>query len=159
MSDKFNIDGEAIRRLADILVETDLTEIEYEDDGCRIRVAKNGVPVTSHAVVAPASAAQPSPQLSAVPAQDAPVAAPVDPGAHPGAVKAPMVGTAYLAQEPGAAPFVKKGDKVSAGQPLLIIEAMKVMNQIKAEKAGTIKDVLIQDASPVEFGEPLLIIE
>ena len=161
MSDKFNINGDAIRKLADILVETNLSEIEYEDDGCRVRVARQNTPVTSHAVIAPpvAAAAAPSQTPPAVTQENVTATATADPSKHPGLVKSPMVGTIYIAPEPGAAPFVKVGDKVSVGQPLLVIEAMKVMNQIKSEKAGTVKEIFFKDAAPVEYGEPLLIVE
>lgn len=150
MAGKFNIDGDAIRQLAQILVETDLTEIEYESDSSRVRVARNVQMVaTVPAVPAVASAALPNPQE--IPQ--------VDTANHPGAIKSPMVGTIYSAAEPGAPAFVKVGDTISIGQTLLIIEAMKVMNPIKALKAGKIIQILFQDAQPVEYGEPLLIIE
>ena len=151
MAGKFNIDGDAIRQLAQILVETDLTEIEYESESSRVRIARNIQMV----------ATIPTP----VPATAAPVAAATsEPGEtdlsnHPGAIKSPMVGTIYTAAEPGTAPFVKIGDTVSIGQTLLIIEAMKVMNPIKALKAGKITHIFFQNAQPVEYGEPLLIIE
>ncbi len=154
MAPKFTIDANAIRTLAEILAQTQLSEIEYEDDGRKIRVARG--PLTVQATV---------PHV-ALPAQQLPPSSPetstataVDLHSHPGAVKSPMVGTAYLAPEPGAAPFIKVGDKVSVGQTLLIIEAMKVMNPIKASKAGAVTRILVQDASPVEFGELLLVIE
>lgn len=148
MSAHFKIDGEAIKKLAEILEETNLTEIEYEDNGRRVRVAKQQQAMA--AVAAPVVAAT----------APAPVAEAVSSTAnHPGTVKSPMVGMVYVAGEPGAAPFVKVGDSVNAGQTLLIIEAMKVMNPIKAAKSGKIKHIFIQDAQPVEFGEPLLIIE
>lgn len=150
MSSKFFIDGEAIRKLAEILVDTDLTEIEYEDDGRRIRVARK----QEVAAYAPAPVAAVSPMAAPV-AQDQ--AKPAD--HHHNAIKSPMVGTAYLAPEPGAPTFVKIGDTVGMGQTLLIIEAMKVMNPIKAPRAGKITHVFIKDGTPVEFGEPLLVIE
>lgn len=150
MAGKFNIDGDAIRQLAQILVETDLTEIEYESDSSRVRVARNvqmvaTVPTQTLAAAVAAAPPQPTPD--------------VDLANHPGAIKSPMVGTIYSAAEPGAPAFVKIGDTVSIGQTLLIIEAMKVMNPIKALKGGKITHVLFQDAQPVEYGEPLLIIE
>lgn len=150
MSTKFNIDGEAIRQLADILSDTDLSEIEYEDDGRRIRVARTLSAPTVTVPVAPMP-----------PVVDHKPAAPTapDPLVHPGVVKSPMVGTIYLSPEPGTAAFVKVGDSVQVGQTLLIIEAMKVMNPIKAPRAGKITQIFAQDASPVEFGEPLMIIE
>lgn len=152
MAAKFSIDGDAIRQLAKILVDTKLTEIEYEDDGRRIRVSRGGG-IQTATVVAPSAMA---------PAAAEPVAAPavvVVPSDHPGTVKSPMVGTAYMSAEPGAAPFVKIGDAVSVGQTLMIIEAMKVMNPIKSPSAGKVLKIFTQDANPVEYGEPLMIIE
>lgn len=132
-------DTELIRRLAALLTETGLTEIEYAIGERRIRIAR--------ASVAPAP-----PPLAPAPAHAASVE-------HPGAVKAPMVGTAYLAPQPGEPPFVRLGDIVTEGQPLLIIEAMKVMNQIRAHRPGRIAQILIADAQPVEYGAPLMLIE
>lgn len=151
MAAKFTVDGDAIRQLAKILVDTKLTEIEYEDNGHRIRVSRSGS-IQTATVVAPAPTA---------PAVAEPIAAPtvVAPSDHPGTVKSPMVGTAYMSAEPGAAPFVKVGDTVSVGQTLMIIEAMKVMNPIKSPSAGKVLKIFTQDASPVEYGEPLMIIE
>ncbi len=154
MSAKFSIDGDAIRQLAKILVDTKLTEIEYEDDGRRIRVSRGGGTQTA-TVVTPSVApvvVEPIVPLAAAPAA-------VVPSDHPGTVKSPMVGTAYMSAEPGAPAFVKVGDTVSVGQTLVIIEAMKVMNPIKSPSAGKILKIFIQDASPVEYGEPLMIIE
>lgn len=149
MSSKFFIDGEAIRKLAEILVDTDLTEIEYEDDGRRIRVGrKQEVATFAPQVVASAA---PLPQPSEAPSKGA--------DNHHNAIKSPMVGTVYVAPEPGTPPFVKIGDMVSVGQTLLIIEAMKVMNPIKAPRAGKIINIFVKDGTPVEFGEPLLVIE
>ncbi len=146
-----NGDGALIRELALLLDETNLTEIEIERSGLRVRVARN----VSIAAVAPASyAPAPAAQVAAAPA-----AAPADAGKHPGAVPSPMVGTVYLAPEPGARPFIEVGAKVTAGQTLLIIEAMKTMNQIPAPRAGTVTQVLVEDGSPVEFAEPLVVIE
>ena len=146
-------DGALIRELALLLDETSLTEIEIEREGLRVRVARNvnitaSLPASSHVVAAPASASAPA----------APAAA-VDMAKHPGSVPSPMVGTAYWASEPGAKPFVEVGTKVSVGQTLLIIEAMKTMNQIPSPRAGTVTQILIEDGQPVEFGEPLVIIE
>ena len=152
MAEKFPIDGDAIRQLAKILVDTKLTEIEYEDDGRRIRVSRGGG-IQTATVVAPASVA---------PTAVEPVTPPpavVVPSDHPGTVKSPMVGTAYMSSEPGAAAFVKVGDTVSVGQTLMIIEAMKVMNPIKSPSAGKVLKIFTQDASPVEYGEPLMIVE
>jgi acetyl-CoA carboxylase biotin carboxyl carrier protein len=144
-------DGALIRELALLLDETSLTEIEIERAGLRVRVARN----VSIAASVPAAAhvAAPTPAAAAAPA------ATVDMAKHPGAVPSPMVGTAYWASEPGAKPFIEVGTKVSVGQTLLIIEAMKTMNQIPSPRAGTITQILVEDGQPVEFGEPLVIIE
>ncbi len=151
MADKLSIDEKLVRKLADLLNETGLTEIEYESEGRRIRIAKGG----AAAVFAPGAAPAP------VPAATAAAAAAEGSGeAVPaGAITSPMVGTAYVAEEPGKPAFVKVGDQVSEGQTLLIIEAMKVMNQIPSPRAGTVKAILVQDGQPVEFGEPLMVIE
>ncbi len=141
------LDKEAIRELAEILKETDLSEIEYEASGVKIRVARQIV----HTSVA---ASMPVTAISADVAPSSGVAV-----SHAGAVKSPMVGTVYLSPEPGAMPYVKVGDSVNVGQNLLIIEAMKVMNPIKASKAGVVKQILVRDSEPVEFGTPLLVIE
>jgi acetyl-CoA carboxylase biotin carboxyl carrier protein len=151
MSDRFNIDSKAVKELAELLNETGLTEIEYEVDAGRIRVAKSPAPV---AAAAPAAAPQ---ALTATPVAAAPVE--VKPLDHPGAVKSPMVGTVYLAPSPGSPTFVKPGDTVTKGDILLIIEAMKVMNPIRAPHAGRIVQMCINDADPVEFGTVLAIIE
>ena len=148
-------DGALIRELALLLDETSLTEIEIERAGLRVRVARNvniaaSLPAAQHVVAAPVAAPAPAPA--------APAAA-VDMAKHPGAVPSPMVGTAYWASEPGAKPFIEVGSKVSVGQTLLIIEAMKTMNQIPSPRAGTVTQILIEDGQPVEFGEPLVIIE
>jgi len=146
---KFKSDDSAlIRELALLLDETSLTEIEIERAGLRVRVARN----ISIAASLPAT---PQPAIS-TPAVAAPVA---DVAKHPGAVPSPMVGTAYWASEPGAKPFVEVGSRVSVGQTLLIIEAMKTMNQIPSPRAGTVTQILVEDGQPVEFGEPLVIIE
>lgn len=155
------IDAELIRELAKLIDETGLSEIEIERDGQRLRVVRQA---TQH-VLAPAPLPSPLP----VPAQNTPPAAnptPAQPADavmdwanHPGVVKSPMVGTAYRAPEPGAAPFVDIGSQVTAGATLLIIEAMKTMNQIPAPRAGTVTRILVEDGQPVEFGEPLMIIE
>ena len=144
-------DAKAVRALADILVATDLTEIEVEHKEGRIRVVRT--PAVQHvmqpiAQVAPMAA--PSPAIAAAPAQEA---------AHPGIVPSPMVGVAYLAPEPGSAPYVTLGQTVSAGQTLLLIEAMKTYNQIKAPKSGTVIRILVNPGQPVEFGQPLMIVE
>jgi acetyl-CoA carboxylase biotin carboxyl carrier protein len=147
---KTTIDSEAIRALADLLHDTGLNEIEYESETLRIRVAK-GAPM---AVAAPAVQA-----TTPVAALAAPAAAATDPADHPGAVKAPMVGVVYHSNEPGAAPFIKVGDRVGEGQTLVLIEAMKTFNPVRAPKGGTVAAILVGDATPVEFGEPLVIIE
>jgi acetyl-CoA carboxylase biotin carboxyl carrier protein len=142
-------DSTLIRELASLLDDTNLTEIEIERSGLRVRVARNisiaaAVPAAYHG--GPASAA-------------AVASAVADLSKHPGMVPSPMVGTAYWAPEPGAKPFIEVGTKVSAGQTLLIIEAMKTMNQIPSPRAGTVTQILVEDGQPVEFGEPLVIIE
>jgi acetyl-CoA carboxylase biotin carboxyl carrier protein len=145
---KFDIDEALIRKLAKLLKETGLTEIEFETDDARIRV----------------NAGASGPIIAAAPAMGAPVAAPAvaatvgAEAAAAGTVSSPMVGTAYLAPEPNAAAFVKVGDRVAKGQTILIIEAMKVMNPIPAPHAGTVTQILVQDGQPVEFGEPLMVI-
>jgi acetyl-CoA carboxylase biotin carboxyl carrier protein len=152
---KFSSDDSAlIRELALLLDETSLSEIEIERAGLRVRVARN----ISVAAAVPASF-QPAPLVAAAaPAAGAP-AATADLSKHPGVVPSPMVGTAYWAPEPGAKPLIEVGAKVSVGQTLLIIEAMKTMNQIPSPRAGTVTQILIEDGQPVEFGEPLVIIE
>ena len=150
-----NDDSALIRELALLLDETSLTEIEIERAGLRVRVARNiSVAASVPAAYMPAGAAGPAPVAAATSA-----AAAADPAKHPGAVPSPMVGTAYWSPEPGAKPFVEVGTKVSAGQTLLIIEAMKTMNQIPSPRAGTVTQILVEDGQPVEFGEPLMIIE
>jgi acetyl-CoA carboxylase biotin carboxyl carrier protein len=137
-----------IRDLADLLNETGLSEIEIEKDGLKVRVARSLTITASHVAAAPAAAAS-----SAAPA-------PVnDPSKHPGAVKSPMVGTAYRSPEPSAPPFIEIGSRVQQGDTLLIIEAMKTMNQIPAPRSGTITAVFFENGQPVEFGEVLAVIE
>jgi acetyl-CoA carboxylase biotin carboxyl carrier protein len=149
---KFKSDDSAlIRELALLLDETSLTEIEIERAGLRVRVARN----ISIAASMPSTFAAPAAATAAAAA----VIAPADIAKHPGAVPSPMVGTAYWASEPGAKPFVEVGSRVSVGQTLLIIEAMKTMNQIPSPRAGTVTQILVEDGQPVEFGEPLVIIE
>jgi acetyl-CoA carboxylase biotin carboxyl carrier protein len=151
---KFEMDTEFVRKLAQLLHETHLGEIELADGDKRIRVARPSVTVAAApAAVAPAASAGAPAAAGAAPAGGA------DLSKNPGAVKSPMVGTAYLAPEPGKPNFVAIGDKVTAGQTLLIIEAMKTFNPIKAPKAGTVTQILIDNARPVEFGEPLMIVE
>jgi len=157
-------DSQVIKDLAELLNATGLTEIEIESGGMRIKVARSG----GHAATA---------YVPAPPPVETPVAAPAeaqastgatasnesgtadDPASHPGAVKSPMVGTAYLSPEPGAAAFIKVGDTVSEGQTLLIVEAMKTMNPIIAPRAGKITQIIVQNEQPVEFDQPLVIIE
>ncbi len=143
------IDPDMIRALAAVLAETGLTEIEIAEKDSRIRLVRGSV-TTAPAPAALAAAAPPS--VVAAPAVQ-------DMASHPGAVLSPMVGVAYLLPEPGAAPFVTLGQTVSAGQTLLLIEAMKTFNQIKAPKAGTVAAILVQNSSPVEYGEVLIILE
>jgi acetyl-CoA carboxylase biotin carboxyl carrier protein len=146
-------DSALIRELALLLDETNLTEIEVERAGLRVRVARNiSIAASVPTMVAPAASA-------AVAAATAAASAAADLAKHPGVVPSPMVGTAYWAPEPGAKPFIEVGTKVSAGQTLLIIEAMKTMNQIPSPRAGTVTQILVEDGQPVEFDEPLVIIE
>jgi len=152
------IDAKAIKELAELLEETGLNEIEVADGDKAIRVSKgSGVIVTGNGNGDGYATAMPSdPAAPQNPNTDAPD---TTAHAHPGAVTTPMVGTVYLQPEPDAPPFVKKGDKVDAGDTLLIIEAMKVMNPIKAEKGGTITQILVENSQPVEFGDVLMVIE
>ena len=144
---KFEMDTEFVRKLAQVLHETNLGEIELADGERRIRIARPSATVAA------------APVAAAAPAASSPAAAANDLGKHPGAVKSPMVGTAYLAPEPGKPNFVAVGDEVAKGQTLLIIEAMKTFNPIKAPKAGTVAQILIDNAQPVEFEQPLMIVE
>lgn len=143
---KFSVDPELIRQLADILNQTGLGEIEYAEGERRIRVARPAVAPVAAALAAPA----------ALPAAAA-VAAGAD-GPPANAITAPMVGTVYASPEPGAEPFVRVGDQVKEGQTLLIIEAMKVMNQIRSPRGGTVTQIFIRDGAPVEYGEPLMVV-
>lgn len=147
MSEPFDIDAELVRKLSDLLSETGLGEIEYEDGGKRIRVAR-----PSTVAAAPAPVAAPPVATSAA----APIA---DEASHPGAVSSPMVGTVYLAQSPGEPPLVKAGDTVSEGQTLMLIEAMKTFNEVKAPRGGTVSKIAVTSGQPVEFGELLAIVE
>jgi len=148
------IDSKAIKELAGLLDETGLTEIEVADGDKAIRVSKGGGAI----VAAPAAGGpiQSDPTVPRQPTLDAPS---TTAGSHPGAVTSPMVGTAYMQGEPGAPSFVSKGDTVKAGDTLVIIEAMKVMNPIKAEKGGTVTQILVENGQPVEFGDVLMVIE
>lgn len=149
---KHGIDQVLIRDLANILNETDLTEIEVEQDDLRIRVSRAGTPQYVQAPIAAPTVAA----ASVAPAAAAPVA---DARNNKNAVTAPMVGTAYLSPAPGSRPFVEVGAAVKEGQTILIIEAMKTMNQIPAPRSGKVTEILVSDASPVEYGEPLIVIE
>jgi acetyl-CoA carboxylase biotin carboxyl carrier protein len=146
------VDLDLIRQLAKVLDETGLTEIEFERDGQRVRVARQ-------ISVAAATAAPARPSVSAAQPGMAAAEETADLSKHAGVVPSPMVGTAYLAPEPGARPFVEVGSQVRAGQTLLIVEAMKTMNQIPSPRAGRVVQILVEDGQPVEFGEPLMVIE
>lgn len=148
-------DPELIRTLARLLAETGLSEIEYSSGECRIRVARGGERAEAPPAAMPAAVA-PAPAEAAAAGATSGVADLL--ADHPGAVKSPMVGTTYLAPQPGAPPFVRPGETVAAGQALLIIEAMKVMNQIRAPRSGRIERILVQDGDPVEYGAVLLLI-
>lgn len=152
---KLNIDTDYVAQLAELLQRTGLTEIEISEGDARVRVVKKPAPVYEAQVAtrpAAASAATPEVELTSPP--------PAGPDAsHPGTVTSPMVGTVYLYPEPGADPFITVGQTVAEGETLLIIEAMKVMNQIRATKSGRVARIFVENATPVEFGEPLLIIE
>jgi acetyl-CoA carboxylase biotin carboxyl carrier protein len=160
-SDGMRVDTDLIRQLADLLTEKDLTEIEVEDSDRRVVVkrstmARDMVAVMGHGAAASAVPAPPAPTPAPTPAASVSEEAAAS---HPGAVKSPMVGTVFLSAEPGTAPFVSTGTKVAAGDTLLIVEAMKVMNPIAAPKAGIVKQILVQDAQPVEYDQPLVIVE
>jgi acetyl-CoA carboxylase biotin carboxyl carrier protein len=142
----FEIDPDAIRKLAELMTETGLSEIEMAEGDRRIRVSRGAIAATTTVVAAPVALETPA------------AATPVSLASHPGAVVSPMVGTAYLQAEPGAPSFVSVGDTVRPGDTLLIIEAMKVMNPIKAPKGGVVSQILVADGQPVEYGEPLMII-
>ncbi len=171
MTKSSQMDQELIKSLAQLLGESDLAEIEIEQDDFRVRITRTW-PVESQA--APQYAIAPAPAAPAAAPAPAPTPAPapaniVDTGAeqkptddiasNPGTLTSPMVGTAYLSPEPDASPFVTEGSKVSEGQTVLIIEAMKTMNQIPAHRSGTVVKILVDDAQPVEYGEPLVLIE
>jgi len=153
------IDARLVRKIADILKDTGLSEIEVEHAGLKIRVARELTAAPVNYIQAAAPAYAPAPTAAPAVAAPAAEAAPAPAAARGDAVKSPMVGTAYLSPQPGADPFVKVGDSVTAGQTLLIVEAMKTMNPISAPKAGKIVEILVADAQPVEFGEPLVVIE
>lgn len=148
MPTKPEFDTKLVAQIADLMTEKGLTEVELNDGARSIRLARGTVATTVAAMPAPAKAGEAEAD-----------AAPESAEAHPGTVSSPMVGTAYLAPQPGAADFVKPGDTVSEGQTLLIIEAMKVMNPIPAPRAGRVSRIFVSNEQPVEFGEPLLILE
>lgn len=151
MASKFDVDAALVRKLAELLHDTGLNEIEYAEGDRRIRLHRT--PPMAPSIAAPASFTVAAPAtIGSQPASAESIG-----NAHSNAVVSPMVGTAYLAPEPGGKPFVKVGDTVKAGDTLLIIEAMKVMNPIKATTGGVVKEILVRDGSPVEFGEALLI--
>jgi acetyl-CoA carboxylase biotin carboxyl carrier protein len=143
------VDAELIRELARLLDETGLSEIEFERDGARVRVARHAPVASAPIAVAPLVAT--TPVVTTTPVED--------PARHPGVLTSPMVGTAYRGPEPGAKPFVEIGSMVAAGATVLIVEAMKTMNQIPAQRSGRVTQILVEDGQPVEFGEPLMIIE
>jgi acetyl-CoA carboxylase biotin carboxyl carrier protein len=151
---KTKLDTGLVRELAAILREADLGEIEVEHEGLRIRVSKPAAPVVQAAVAAPMPAAVAA-------AAPAPAAAPVEAAAaaSDNAIKSPMVGTAYLSPEPGAKAFINVGDKVKKGDTLMLVEAMKTFNPVEADRAGTVKAIYVTDSQPVEYGEPLILIE
>ena len=144
------VDRELIQELTKLLEETGLSEIEIEHEGMRVRVARNAAPAPAPVV------ARSAPPIVQAMAGSSP--APLDPAKHPGVVLSPMVGTAYAGAEPGAKPFIDVGSTVKAGDTLLIVEAMKVMNPITAPEGGVIKKIMVADAQPVEFDQPLLVI-
>lgn len=161
MADSHKTDVAFIEALAELLTANELTELEVkreygEDDSLTVRVSKS-----TNAAVVQVAAASAAPVAAAAPAQTASAPAPVseDPASHPGAVTSPMVGTVYMQPEPGAPAFIEVGKKIAEGDTLLIIEAMKTLNQIPAPKSGTVKRILVEDGAPVEFGAPLVIVE
>ena len=150
MSKLTDIDGELVKKLAGLLDETRLTEIEYAVGEFRLRVTRTPTPIQGYAAAAAPAAAPAAAESAAVEA---------DLASHPGAVTSPMVGTVYLSPQPGSPPFVRVGDTVSAGQTILIIEAMKVMNQIKAPKSGKVARILASDSTPVEYGQVVMLLD
>ena len=152
-SQAMRVDTALVKELAELLSANELTEIEVEDGDRKIKVKREAAPVMSYAPAPAAAAPAAAPSSAATAAEPAPTAAPAD------AVKSPMVGTAYLSPEPGAKPFIAPGQSVKQGETLLIIEAMKVMNPITAPKAGKVAQILVGDSQPVEFDQPLVVIE
>ncbi|MCZ8261885.1 MAG: acetyl-CoA carboxylase biotin carboxyl carrier protein [Beijerinckiaceae bacterium] len=160
MAKDLTIDPDLVRQIALLISETDLTEIEVEKGDLRIRVARQvTVAPVMQTIAAPAPTAAPiaAPAVAAAPAPAADK--PVDLGAHPGAVRSPMVGTAYRRPSPGATAFIEVGSQVKQGEKVLLVEAMKTFNEIVAPRAGTVTHILVDDGQPVEYGEPLLVIE
>jgi acetyl-CoA carboxylase biotin carboxyl carrier protein len=155
---KSGIDPEIIRELANLLTETDLTEIEVQQADLRIRVARQ-INVTATVPVGAPAVSIAAPAAVAVPVAAPAAAAGADPASHPGVLKSPMVGTAYLGASPGAKPFIEVGSKVNQGDRVMIVEAMKTFNDITAAKSGTVTAIFIEDKQPVEYGQPLMIIE
>jgi acetyl-CoA carboxylase biotin carboxyl carrier protein len=158
MSKDLQFDPATIRELAQILRDSDLTEIELVDNDMRVKLVRQ-ISVAPMAMPMAAPIVMPAAGAPAAVAAAPVAAAGVDDADHPGAVTSPMVGVAYLSSEPTAAPFVTVGSKVAQGQTLLLIEAMKTYNQIKAPRAGTVTRILVESGTPVEFGEPLMIVE
>ena len=159
--DKAQLDTSMIKALAELLVSTGLSEIEVEmeREGLRLRVARQVTAMPATALVAAPAAAAPSRMPDAHAPTGAEARPATDPASHPGCVKSPMVGTAYLAPEPGATPFIEVGARVAQGQTVLIIEAMTTMNHIPAPRAGVVTQILVGNSQPVEYGEPMLVIE
>lgn len=152
MDDKFDVDADLVRKLSELLTETGLGEIEYEDAGKRIRVAMPGAaPASISAAPVTVPAASESSAESAAQSADA--------STHPGAVTSPMVGTIYMSPAPGEAPFVRAGETVAEGQTILVVEAMKTFNEIAAPRSGTLARFIVSDGQPVEYGEALALIE
>ncbi len=154
---KNKLDTGLIRELAAILREGDLGEIEIEHDGLKLRVSRQSTQVMHTAVAAPAH--QYAPAQAALPAPTGPGAAPAASAAPDNAVKSPMVGTVYLSADPQSKPYVNIGDKVKKGDTLMLVEAMKTFNPVEADRAGTVKAIYVQNSQPVEYGEPLVLIE
>ena len=159
MASKRGIDHDMIRELAALLKETDLSEIEIEHDDFRVRIARGGRAVPPASIVMPSDATAITGPAEAGGGESGQRSSLADPARHPGCVPSPMVGVAYRSPEPGAAPFVEVGATVRAGQTILIVEAMKHMNEVAAPRAGKVVDILVEDGQPVEYGEPLMIIE
>ena len=149
------VDQDMINDLAHLLKTNDLSEIEIEHHGLRVRIARQ-MQMSTHSIAAAPAPAQPAPAAAPAPATEAPAA---DIASHPGTLKSPMVGTVYLSPEPGVAPYVSEGTKVTEGQTVMIVEAMKTMNYIPAHRSGTVKSILVANEQPVEYNEPLLVIE